>query len=70
MGNATAACDEYRRRAAACLQLAEKIDDVRDKAELHEMARLWHNLADDAQRAPETFPYPTLSPSPRNDKGR
>ena len=46
MGNATPKAAEYRRKAAACLGLAAKAQDPTDRAELVEMARVWHKLAD------------------------
>jgi hypothetical protein len=45
MGNA----EQYRRRAAICLRLAQEVpQSLSDR--LHEMARIWHALADQAER--------------------
>ncbi|SEF04139.1 hypothetical protein SAMN05444161_9027 [Rhizobiales bacterium GAS191] len=38
--------NEYRECAAQCIRLANKTDDVRDKALLIAMAERWHDLAD------------------------
>jgi hypothetical protein len=66
MGIATAKGAEYRRRAAACLQLAAAAKDTHDKAELLEMARVWHKLADDDLRdEPEPLDRPAM---PKNQQ--
>jgi hypothetical protein len=48
MANTTAkALEYYRRSAADCLRLAAGMEDNHDKAQLIEMARAWHNLAEE-----------------------
>jgi hypothetical protein len=42
--------EAYRHHAGSCLGLAEKVSDPRIKAAMLEMARAWHNLADQAER--------------------
>jgi len=60
--------DEYRRNAASCLQLVDKTSDPAEKAFLLDMARAWHNLADQAERNSrsdlvyETPPRPPAPP--------
>lgn len=46
--------DEYRRNAANCLQLVDKANDPAEKTFLLDMARAWHNLADQADRNSKT----------------
>jgi hypothetical protein len=42
--------DEYRSKAAQCLELAQKVEDAGAKATLLEMAQCWLELADRAHR--------------------
>jgi hypothetical protein len=42
--------EDYRRNAVSCLQLVDKTDDPAEKAYLLEMARAWHNLAEQVER--------------------
>jgi hypothetical protein len=42
--------EEYRREAAGCLQLAERMSDSADRARLLEMAQDWLDLAVKAER--------------------
>ena len=64
MGNATAKGALYRRHAAACLRMAAQTPNPRGKAELIEMARIWHNLAGDDlfDQSPE---QPQVNQSPQ-----
>jgi hypothetical protein len=41
---------DYRRNAVSCLQLVDKTNDPAEKAYLLEMARAWHNLAEQVER--------------------
>ena len=43
----------YRTYAAECLRIAQVVAEHGHRASLIEMARLWHELADKAERAPE-----------------
>jgi len=43
----------YRTYAVECLQIAQVVADHGHRARLVEMARLWHEFADKAERAPE-----------------
>lgn len=60
--------EDYRRNAVSCLQLVEKTDDPAEKAYLLEMARAWHNLAEQVERnnAADLF-YETPPPRPPTD---
>lgn len=40
------AADDYRRRSAECLALAQRISDSEDKAKMLEIAEAWRRLAD------------------------
>ena len=42
--------EDYRRNAVSCLQLVDKTNDPAEKAYLLEMARAWHNLAEQVER--------------------
>jgi hypothetical protein len=42
--------EDYRRNAASCLQLVDKTDDPAERAYLLDMARAWHNLAEQVER--------------------
>jgi hypothetical protein len=42
--------EDYRRNAVSCLQLVDKTNDPAERAYLLEMARAWHNLADQSER--------------------
>ncbi|HLQ94482.1 MAG TPA: hypothetical protein VK148_31050 [Xanthobacteraceae bacterium] len=46
--------ERYRHHAVACLQLAARTSDHMQKAHLIEMARVWHNLIDQAERNSKT----------------
>ena len=48
--------DEYRRSAAACLDLATRATDLTNKASLIAMAEAWLNLADKVSRLPADEP--------------
>lgn len=41
--------DEYKRRAAECIRMAEKIESRDDKAMLLQMAQTWLRLAEKAE---------------------
>jgi hypothetical protein len=70
VGNATPKGARYRRRAAECLQLAAQAVDATDKAELIEMARVWHKLAaDDLRDPPDLLEPQPCEPSSPKDKG-
>jgi hypothetical protein len=63
--------EEYRRNAVSCLQLVDKTDDPAERAYLLEMARAWHNLAEQVERnnatdiVYETPPAPRPPPDPQ-----
>jgi hypothetical protein len=58
--------DDYRRNAANCMRLAEQTADPAAKAFLLDMARAWHNLADQAERNSRTdLVYETPPRSPQ-----
>ena len=42
--------EDYRRNAASCLQLVDKTNDPAERAYLLEMARAWHNRAEQVER--------------------
>jgi hypothetical protein len=42
----SARSDEYKSKAAQCLELAQRIGDISSKAMLLEMAQRWIELAD------------------------
>jgi hypothetical protein len=48
-----ALAENYRRRAAECLALAQRISDPNDKAKMLEIAEAWRRLAEwaDAQES-------------------
>lgn len=64
----------YRRNAASCLQLVDKASDPAERAFLLDMARAWHNLANQADRnsrtdlvyetPPPRAPTPQARPGP------
>ena len=41
--------DQYKRRAAECVRMAERIDNPDDKALLLQMAETWLRLAEKAE---------------------
>jgi len=41
--------DEYKRRAAECVRMAERTDSAQDKAMLMQMAQTWMRLAEKAE---------------------
>jgi hypothetical protein len=47
----TTRSDEYKSKAAQCLELAQRIGDTNSKAMLLEMAQRWVELADHVQNA-------------------
>ena len=60
--------EDYRRNAASCLQLVDKTNDPAERAYLLDMARAWHNLADQAARnsaADLVYETPPPRPPPR-----
>ncbi len=60
--------EDYRRNAVSCLQLVEKTDDPAEKAYLLEMARAWHNLAEQVERNNASdLVYETPPPRPLPD---
>jgi hypothetical protein len=57
--------EDYRRNAASCLRIAEQTDGPAERACLLEMARAWHNLADQAARNSKAdLVYETPPPRP------
>lgn len=56
--------DEYRRNAASCLQLVDKTRDPAERTFLLDMARAWHNLANQADRNSKTDIVYETPPSP------
>jgi hypothetical protein len=46
--------DEYRRNAAACLQVAERTADLGARVALLDMAQAWRRLADQAEQNART----------------
>ena len=41
--------DQYKRRAAECVRMAERADNADDKALLLQMAQMWLRLAEKAE---------------------
>ena len=41
--------DQYKRRAAECVRMAERTDDAGDRALLMQMAQTWMRLAEKAE---------------------
>jgi hypothetical protein len=41
--------DQYKRRAAECVRMAERTDNAEDKALLMQMAQTWMRLAEKAE---------------------
>ena len=41
--------DQYKRRAAECVRMAERTDDAQDRALLMQMAQTWMRLAEKAE---------------------
>jgi len=41
--------DQYKRRAAECVRMAERTDNAEDKALLLQMAQTWMRLAEKAE---------------------
>ena len=61
--------EDYRRNAVSCLQLVDKTDDPAEKAYLLEMARAWHNLAEQVERnSAADLVYETPPPRPPPDQ--
>jgi hypothetical protein len=57
--------EDYRRNAASCLQLIEKANDPAERAYLLDMARAWHNLAEQVERNNASdLVYETPPPGP------
>ena len=44
-----ALADQYKRRAAECVRMAERTDNAEDKALLLQMAQTWMRLAEKAE---------------------
>jgi hypothetical protein len=44
-----ALADQYKRRAAECVRMAERADNAEDKALLLQMAQTWMRLAEKAE---------------------
>ena len=44
-----ALADQYKRRAAECVRMAERTDDAQDRALLMQMAQTWMRLAEKAE---------------------
>ena len=49
-----ARADEYRRHAAECLRVAQRVSDPNDKALLIQMAERWRELAEKVAKNDET----------------
>ena len=49
-----ARADEYRRHAAECLRVAQRVSDPNDKALLIQMAERWRELAEKVEKNDET----------------
>jgi hypothetical protein len=49
-----ARADEYRRHAAECLRVAQRVSDLNDKALLIQMAERWRELAEKIAKNGET----------------
>jgi hypothetical protein len=49
-GQVPTRADEYRRKAAQCLELAQRVEEASSKAVLLEMAQSWLELADRVHR--------------------
>jgi hypothetical protein len=45
-----ARADEYRRHAAECLRVAQRVSDPNDKALLVQMAERWRELAEKVEK--------------------
>lgn len=45
--------DQYKRRAAECVRMAERTDNAEDKALLLQMAQTWMRLAEKAEDRPD-----------------
>jgi hypothetical protein len=45
-----ARADEYRRHAAECLRVAQRVSDPNDKALLIQMAQRWRELAEKIEK--------------------
>jgi hypothetical protein len=45
--------DQYKRRAAECVRMAERTDNAEDKALLLQMAQTWMRLAEKAEERTE-----------------
>jgi hypothetical protein len=57
--------EDYRRNAVSCLQLVDKTNDPAERAYLLEMARAWHNLAEQVERnSAADLVYETPPPGP------
>jgi hypothetical protein len=49
MGDKVSKAEEYRKQAAACLQVAERVSLLDERARMLEMARHWLELARKAE---------------------
>jgi hypothetical protein len=45
--------DQYKRRAAECVRMAERTDSAEDKVMLLQMAQTWMRLAEKAEDRPD-----------------
>ena len=45
--------EQYKRRAAECVRMAERTDSAEDKVLLLQMAQTWMRLAEKAEDRPE-----------------
>ena len=60
--------DDYRKQAAACLRLVDKVGNTAAKLALIDMAQVWLKLADQAEKNGKTdLVYET--PARRSDRG-
>ncbi len=50
MGRSMIAADTYRRYAAECLSMAQRRENIAEKALLIEMATMWQRLAEFAEK--------------------
>jgi hypothetical protein len=56
--------DEYRRRAAECLRIAEGITDSQHRTTLIDMAQYWQRLARQAENAAPPGEPVIVAPTP------
>jgi hypothetical protein len=64
MGNS----EDYRRNAASCMRLADQTNDPAARAFLLDMARAWHNLANQAERNSRTDLVYETPPNPPQER--